>query len=90
VGDGRGAVVGRGFQQPPSYHQERLRQASPGHFYSVITNGKGRMYSFNDRVHVEDRWAIAAYIKALQLSQEVTIEELPPTIVAELRAEGIQ
>lgn len=90
LGDGYGSIVQRGFQQPPSYHIDRLRNAPAGHFYNVIANGYGRMYSFNDRIQVEDRWAIVAYIRALQLSQAAPMNELPEGVVAELRAEGIQ
>ncbi len=90
LGDGGGAIVQRGFQRPPSYHIERLRREPVGHFYNVIANGKGRMYSFNDRIQVEDRWAIVSYIRALQLSQSVGVDELPQAMVAELRAEGIE
>ena len=90
LGDGYGTIVQRGFQQPPSYHQDRLRNAPAGHFYNVIANGYGRMYSFNDRIQVEDRWAIVAYIRALQFSQSAPLGELPEGIVAELRAEGVQ
>lgn len=88
IGDGQGTVVQRGFQRPPSYHIERLRQAPAGHFYNVIANGKGRMYSFNDRIQPNDRWAIVAYIRALQVSQNVSVDDLPDAIVADLRAEG--
>ncbi len=90
LGDGRGAIVQRGFQQPPSYHIERLRNAPAGHFYNVMANGYGRMFSFNDRVSPQDRWAIVAYIRALQLSQSAPIDQLPENVVSELRAEGIQ
>ena len=90
VGDGLGAVVQRGFQRPPSYHIDRLREAPVGHFYNVITNGKGRMYSFNDRIQPNDRWAIASYIRALQLSRNVNVNDLPPAVVAELNAEAAQ
>jgi mono/diheme cytochrome c family protein len=69
LGDGNGMVVQRGFPHPPSYHIDRLRQAPTQHFYDVITNGHGAMYSFAGRVAPDDRWAIAAYIRALQLSQ---------------------
>jgi mono/diheme cytochrome c family protein len=65
-GRGDGPVVSRGFPAPPSYHEERLRQASPGHIVGVITNGIGRMYPYADRVPPEDRWAIAHHVKALQ------------------------
>lgn len=90
LGNGEGAVVQRGFQQPPTYHSVELRRAPPGHFYSVITNGYGRMFSFNDRIPVRDRWAIVAYIRALQLSQAAEINELPAAVVSELREEGIE
>lgn len=69
LGDGHGMIVQRGFPAPPSYHIDRLRQASTQHFYDVMTNGYGAMYSFAGRVSPQDRWAIAAYIRALQLSQ---------------------
>jgi cytochrome c553 len=76
VGDGQGMIVQRGFPPPPSYHIERLRQAPVGHFFSVMTNGYGTMYSYASRVSPEDRWAIAAYIRALQLSQGAKVSEL--------------
>jgi mono/diheme cytochrome c family protein len=63
-------IVQRGFSAPPSYHIEALRQAPTQHFFDVITRGYGAMYSFADRVSPPDRWAIAAYIRALQLSQD--------------------
>ena len=69
LGDGHGMIVQRGFPAPPSYHTESLRQAPTQHFYDVMTNGYGAMYSFAGRVAPADRWAIAAYIRALQLSQ---------------------
>lgn len=69
TGDGNGMIVQRGFPQPPSLHEPRLRDAPPGHFVDVITNGYGVMYSYASRVAPEDRWAITAYIRALQLSQ---------------------
>jgi mono/diheme cytochrome c family protein len=68
TGSGNGMIVQRGFPQPPSFHVDRLRNAPIGHFYDVITNGYGAMYSYATRVDPEDRWAIAAYIRALQLS----------------------
>lgn len=77
VGDGRGMIVQRGFRQPPSFHIQRLREAPPGYYFDVITNGFGAMYSYASRVPVEDRWAIAAYIHALQLSQNATLEDVP-------------
>jgi mono/diheme cytochrome c family protein len=69
VGDGDGMIARRGFPHPPSYHIARLRQAPDRHFYDVMTNGYGIMYSYADRVTPEDRWAIVAYIRALQRSQ---------------------
>jgi mono/diheme cytochrome c family protein len=68
-GDGRGIIVQNGFPQPTSFHVERLRKAPVGYFYSAITNGFGRMFSYASRVPPEDRWAITGYIRALQLSQ---------------------
>ncbi|HSN20077.1 MAG TPA: cytochrome c [Usitatibacter sp.] len=77
VGDGDGRVVRRGFPRPPSYHVDRLRNAPDRHFYDVMTNGYGVMYPYRDRVSPEDRWAIVAYIRALQLSQDAPREALP-------------
>ena len=77
VGDGRGIIVQRGFTPPPSYHEERLKEAPLGHFFEVITHGHGAMYSFAARVAPQDRWKIAAYIRALQLSQNARASELP-------------
>jgi mono/diheme cytochrome c family protein len=78
LGDGRGMVVQRGFPAPPSYHIDRLRAAPVQHFYDVMTNGYGAMYSFADRVVPEDRWAIAAYIRVLQHSQDASLADVPP------------
>ncbi len=72
TGEGNGMIVQRGFPAPPSFHEKRLRDAPVGHFFDVITNGYGVMYSYASRVAPEDRWAIAAYIRALQLSQDAT------------------
>jgi mono/diheme cytochrome c family protein len=76
-GSGRGMIVQRGFPQPPSYHVPRLRQASVGHFVQVMTNGFGAMYSYAARVEPADRWRIAAYIRALQLSQNASLQDVP-------------
>jgi len=70
-------VVQRGFPHPPSYHIDRLRQAPTQHFFDVMTDGYGAMYSFAARVAPHDRWAIAAYIRALQLSQHMPAEDVP-------------
>ena len=69
VGNGDGMIVRRGFSKPPSYNDDRLRNAPVGHFYDVITNGQGRMNNYASQIPVADRWAIVAYIRALQLSQ---------------------
>jgi len=77
TGSGRGMIVQRGFPQPPSFHIDRLRQAPVGHFFDVMTNGFGNMYSYAARVTPEDRWRIAAYIRALQLSEHATPADVP-------------
>jgi len=86
VGDGDGPIVRRGFPRPPSYHEQRLREAPDRHFFDVITQGRGIMYSYADRVTPEDRWAIVAYIRALQLSQHAPIAALPPALQEKLAA----
>jgi mono/diheme cytochrome c family protein len=78
AGTGHGIVVQRGMPQPPSYHDERLRTADDRHFFDVITDGYGVMYSYAARVTPRDRWAIVAYIRALQLSQHAQLDTLPP------------
>jgi mono/diheme cytochrome c family protein len=77
VGNGDGMIVQRGFRQPPSFHIDRLRQIAVGHFFEVMTNGFGAMYSYADRIAPRDRWAIVAYIRALQLSQNATLDDVP-------------
>ncbi|HEY6291905.1 MAG TPA: cytochrome c [Terriglobia bacterium] len=77
TGSGHGVIVQRGLQQPTSYHSEKLRNAPVGHFFEVMTNGFGVMYSYATRVTPDDRWRIAAYIRALQLSQHATIDDVP-------------
>ncbi len=77
-GSGDGMIVRRGYRRPPSYHIDRLRQAPVGHFFDVITNGFGAMPDYRDQVPVADRWAIIAYIRALQASQNATLESVPP------------
>jgi Cytochrome C oxidase, cbb3-type, subunit III len=69
AGTGRGMIVRRGYRQPQSFHIDRLREAPPGHFYDVITNGFGAMPDYRAQILPEDRWAVVAYIRALQLSQ---------------------
>ena len=85
LGDGHGMIVQRGFPAPPSFHVARLREAPVQHFYDVITNGYGVMYSFSYRVQPVDRWAIAAYIRALQHSQNASITDLTPKQKAALQ-----
>jgi mono/diheme cytochrome c family protein len=87
TGSGRGMIVLRGFPPPPSFHIERLRQAPPGHFFDVMTNGLGVMYSYSYRVSPEDRWRIAAYIRALQLSQQASIGDVPSAQQKSLQTE---
>ncbi len=70
TGDGNGMIVQRGYRRPPSYHTDRLRALPLGHFYDVIANGFGSMPDYAQQVMPHDRWAIAAYIRALQLSQQ--------------------
>ena len=77
TGSGQGMVVRRGFRQPPSYHIPRLREAPLGHFVDVMTNGIGIMPDYAAQVPARDRWAIAAYIRALQLSQWATLADVP-------------
>lgn len=78
TGSGNGMIVQRGFPRPPSYHSARLRSAPIGHFVDVMDHGFGTMYSYADRVPAEDRWAIAAYIRALQLSENARLGDVPP------------
>ncbi|HEX9445097.1 MAG TPA: cytochrome c, partial [Candidatus Binatia bacterium] len=77
IGGGRGMIVRRGFRAPPSLHGERLRRAPAGHFVDVIASGFGVMPDYAGQVAPEDRWAIAAYIRALQLSQQATLADVP-------------
>ena len=77
-GDGNGIIVQRGMPRPTSYHDDRLRAADDQHFFDVISNGYGAMYSYASRVPPRDRWAIVAYIRALQLSRHASIDDVPP------------
>lgn len=86
TGDGNGIVVQRGFPAPPSYHIERLLNAPVGHFFDVMTHGYGVMYPFASRVAPSDRWAIAAYIRALQLSEHATLADVPSNEIAKLES----
>jgi mono/diheme cytochrome c family protein len=84
TGDGNGMIVQRGFPPPPSFHIDRLREAPIGHLYRVITYGYGIMFPYAARVAPEDRWAIAAYIRALQLSTTFKLAELPESVRSQL------
>jgi hypothetical protein len=87
-GDGNGMIVMRGMKRPPSYHQDRLRQAPNGYFYDVITNGFGQMYSYAAQVPPRDRWAIVAYVRALQLSRNARAADLPAETREKLNSGG--
>lgn len=76
-GNGQGMIVQKGFPKPTSFHDQRLRNAELGYFVNAMNNGFGRMYSYASRIPPEDRWAIAAYIKALQYSQYALPEDAP-------------
>jgi mono/diheme cytochrome c family protein len=84
IGNGDGPVARRGFPAPPTYHQDRLRQAPDSHLYEVITHGHGLMYGYGDRISAEDRRAIIAFVRALQLSQHAPVAALPESIKAQL------
>lgn len=86
VGDGDGMVPQRGFPHPPSFHSERLRSMPDQHFYDVISNGYGVMYAYAARIAPRDRWAVVAYIRALQLSQHAELARLPDEAKAKLEA----
>jgi hypothetical protein len=88
IGGGEGMVVRRGYRPPPSLHIDRLRDAPIGQFYDVMTRGIGAMPDYAQQVPPSDRWAIAAYVRALQLSQRATIQDVPEP--ERRRLEGIQ
>jgi mono/diheme cytochrome c family protein len=87
-GDGLGMVAMRGMKHPPSYHQERLRQVPNGYLYDVITNGFGAMYGYSAQIPPRDRWAIVAYLRALQLSRNAPVGQLPAELREKLMAGG--
>ncbi len=87
-GDGNGMVAMRGMKHPPTYHQDRLRQAPNGYFYDVISNGFGQMYSYGAQVPPRDRWAIIAYVRALQLSRNMRASEMPADAREKLNSGG--
>ena len=90
LGDGNGTIVQRGYKRPASYHDPRLRNMGIGYFYDVITNGFGQMPDYSAQVAPADRWAIAAYIRALQLSQNATMADVPAAHRGELEAAASQ
>jgi mono/diheme cytochrome c family protein len=90
LGTGHGTIVERGLTPPPSLHQERLRQAAPGHLFEVITKGYGSMPSYRYQIPVRERWAIAAYVRALQLSQHFPEESLTAALRQEWQAQSEQ
>ncbi len=90
LGTGNGRVVRRGFRHPPSYHIDRLRQVPAGYIYDVITNGFGAMPDYSAQIQPRDRWAIVAYIRALQLSQNASVNDVPADAKAQLGQEGGQ
>ena len=79
-GDGNGMIVMRGMKRPPSYHIDRLRASPNGYYYDVITNGFGSMYGYSAQIPPKDRWAIIAYVRALELSRNVRASELPEAL----------
>jgi hypothetical protein len=87
-GDGQGMVAMRGMKHPPTYHQDRLRQVPNGYIYDVITNGFGAMYGYSAQIPPRDRWAIIAYVRALQLSRNAHVNDLPPDLKQKLMAGG--
>jgi mono/diheme cytochrome c family protein len=86
VGDGDGMVVQRGFKHPKSFHELRLRESPVGYFFHVITNGFGEMSSYAAQIPPRDRWAVVAYIRALQLSQNVPVEQLGAEALAKIES----
>lgn len=90
LGDGRGMIVRRGYKQPTSFHDARLRGVDADYFVTVITQGFGVMPSYAPQVPLEDRWAIAAYIRALQYSQNARLAELPDEVRGRVEAELLQ
>jgi hypothetical protein len=88
VGTGEGMIVQRGYRQPPSFHIDRLRQEADGYFFDVMTSGFGVMPNYAQQIPVADRWAITLYIRALQLSQHATLDDVPDSERAPLAASG--
>jgi mono/diheme cytochrome c family protein len=87
-GDGNGLITMRGMKHPPSYHQDRLRQVPNGYLYDVVTNGFGAMLGYSAQIPPRDRWAIIAYVRALQLSRNAHVADLPGDVREKLNAGG--
>jgi cbb3-type cytochrome c oxidase subunit III len=87
-GDGKGMVAMRGMKPPPSFHQDRLRNVTNGYIYDVVTNGFGAMYGYSAQIPPRDRWAIIAYVRALQLSRNVKAADLPAELREKLNQGG--
>ena len=87
-GDGMGMIAVRGMKHPPSYHQDRLRNEPTGYIYDVITNGFGAMYGYSAQIPPRDRWAIIAYLRALQLSRNAQATDLPAELREKLMSGG--
>lgn len=87
-GDGQGMVTLRGMKHPPSYHQDRLRNEPNGYIYDVIANGFGAMNGYSAQLTPQDRWAIVAYVRALQVSRNAHVAELPANLREKLMAGG--
>jgi hypothetical protein len=87
-GDGQGVVTMRGMKHPPSFHQDRLRAEPNGYLYDVVTNGFGAMYAYSAQIPPRDRWAIIAYVRALQLSRNAHLADLPANLREKLMAGG--
>lgn len=87
-GHGDGMVVRRGLRRPPSFHIDRLRDQTPGYLYDVVTRGFGAMPAYGNRIALRDRWAIVAYMRALQLSQNARLEDVPDTARQQLAGGG--
>lgn len=88
LGYGDGMIVQRGMKRPASFHIERLREAPDGYYFDVITHGFGAMYDYADRIPPRDRWAIVAYVRALQLSQNAVLQDVPGEERSRLAEEG--
>ena len=88
TGNGNGMVVQRGYRHPPTYHSDRLRQVPNGYIFDVITNGFGAMPDYAAQIAPRDRWAIVSYVRALQLSQQASINDVPPDARGQLPGGG--